>query len=74
MRKQYLIHLLDKLFLNGIKNGAIFLRIIFDLAANKTSLSTIVKVYNPPYTDSKDVHNYISNNIEKWIEDVITIR
>jgi hypothetical protein len=45
-----------------------------DFTVNGASLSTIVKAYEPPYTDSKYVYNYISDNIEKWIEDAIAIR
>jgi hypothetical protein len=45
-----------------------------DFTVNGVSLSTIVKAYDPPYTNSKDVYNYISDNIEKWIEDAIAIR
>lgn len=37
-------------------------------------LSEIVKLYDPPYFDSKNVYNNISMNIEKWIEDAIKIR
>jgi len=44
-----------------------------DFTVNSSQLSTIVKAYDPPYSDSKDVYNYISDNIEKWIEDAITI-
>jgi len=45
-----------------------------DFKINGTSLSSIVRAYDPPYSDSKEVYNYISNNIEKWIEDAISIR
>jgi hypothetical protein len=45
-----------------------------DFNVKGTSLSSIVKAYDPPYSDSKDVYNYISNNIETWIEEAITIR
>lgn len=37
-------------------------------------MSSVVKVYNPPYTDSKDVYNYISENLADWIEEAIEIR
>lgn len=40
----------------------------------KRPLESIVKVYNPPYTDSKDVYGYIKNNLEDWIEKAIEIR
>jgi len=39
-----------------------------------TPLDSIVKTYDPPFSDSKDVYSYISDNIEKWIEDAINIR
>jgi len=38
------------------------------------SMSSIVKCYNPPYTTSTNVYNYISENIEDWIEKAIEIR
>jgi len=38
------------------------------------SLSNIVKTYNPPYSASKDVRNYIAANLALWIEDAIAIR
>ena len=37
-------------------------------------LSEIVRLFDPPYLESKDVYNHISINIEKWIEDAIRIR
>lgn len=40
----------------------------------ETPLNQIVKLYNPPYTDSKDVYNYIANNISDWVEEAIKIR
>lgn len=46
----------------------------FTMNRDKAKLSSIVKTYNPPYTDSKQVYNYISENISKWIEEGIKIR
>lgn len=37
-------------------------------------LSSIVKCYNPPYTLSTNVYNYIKENLEDWIEEAIIIR
>lgn len=37
-------------------------------------LSTVAKAYDPPRTTSKGVYNYISDNIEDWIEEAIQIR
>lgn len=39
-----------------------------------TTLATVVKAYNPPYTDSKQVYSYISQNLADWFEEAITIR
>ena len=41
---------------------------------NGTPLNQIVNLYNPPYTDSKDVYNYIANNISDWVEEAVKIR
>jgi hypothetical protein len=45
-----------------------------DFDINGNPFSSIVKAYDPPYLDSKDVYNYISDHIETWIEDALTIR
>lgn len=37
-------------------------------------LSAIVKAHNPPYSDSKDVYDYIKKNLADWIEEAIKIR
>jgi len=36
--------------------------------------SSIVKVYDPPYTNSGDVYNHIADNIEDWVDEAIEIR
>lgn len=46
----------------------------FTMQRDKAKLSTIVKTYDPPYTDSKKVYDYISQNLASWIEDAIKIR
>lgn len=38
------------------------------------SLSSIVKCYNPPYSTSSYVYDYIKENLEDWIEEAIEIR
>lgn len=37
-------------------------------------LSTIAQSYDPPYSTSTNVYDYIANNIDDWIEEAITIR
>lgn len=37
-------------------------------------MSSIVKCYNPPYSTSTNVYDYIYQNIEDWIETAIEIR
>ena len=46
----------------------------FTIGKGKTPMSSVVKAYNAPYTDSKDVYNYISENLADWIEEAIQIR
>lgn len=42
--------------------------------SNGMKLSAVVKVYDPPGTDSAAVYRYIKDNIENWIETAIDIR
>ncbi len=44
------------------------------LKKNNAALSTLVKLYDPPYTVSTDVYNYIKNNLASWVEEAIKIR
>lgn len=46
----------------------------FTIGKDKTPMSSVVKAYSPPYTSSKDVYNYISENLADWIEEAIEIR
>jgi hypothetical protein len=39
-----------------------------------TKLSSIVKAYDPPYTNSTSVYDYIKSNLADWVEEAITIR
>jgi hypothetical protein len=42
--------------------------------SNGTKISSVVKAYNPPFTDSKMVYTYITSNLSDWIEVAIDIR
>ncbi len=44
------------------------------IGGTNNKFSSVVKVYDPPYSNSKDVYDYISNNIESWIDEAIRIR
>lgn len=46
----------------------------FTLGTNGTKLSTVVKAYDPPYSDSTEVYGYIKDNLSGWIEAAIKIR
>lgn len=46
----------------------------FTMKKDSSKLSSIVKVFNPPFTDSKQVYGHIQNNIEKWVEEAVKIR
>jgi hypothetical protein len=37
-------------------------------------LSSIVKAYDPPYTTSTSVYDYIKENLADWVEEAIDIR
>ncbi|HIP49139.1 MAG TPA: hypothetical protein EYG92_09275 [Lutibacter sp.] len=46
----------------------------FTLNEGKEKLSSVAKCYNPPYSTSTNVYNYIKENLEDWIEEAIKIR
>lgn len=46
----------------------------FTMKRDNKKLSSIVKAYNPPYSDSADVYDYIKSNLESWVEEAISIR
>lgn len=46
----------------------------FTMKNDQSKLSNIVKTYDPPYTDSKKVYDYINTNLSGWIEKAIEIR
>ncbi len=37
-------------------------------------MSSIVKAYDPPYSDSKEVYKYISDNIGDWFDAAVEVR
>ncbi|MDZ4779635.1 MAG: TIR domain-containing protein [Planctomycetia bacterium] len=39
-----------------------------------TEMTTIVKTYNPPYYDSKQVYGYIAENLAAWFDEAVKIR
>lgn len=44
------------------------------LNRDKSKLSSIVKAHDPPYSDSKQVYDYIKENLADWVEEAIEIR
>jgi hypothetical protein len=46
----------------------------FTIGQKKTPMTSVVKAYNSPYTDSKDVYNHINEHLSDWIEEAIEIR
>lgn len=44
------------------------------LMVGEKKLSEIALVYDPPYTESTDVYDYIKKNLESWVEEAIKIR
>lgn len=45
-----------------------------EITSTKQSLSSIVKTYDPPYTDSKKVYDHIKEHLETWVEEAIETR
>jgi hypothetical protein len=46
----------------------------FTMKRDGKKLSSIVRAYDPPYLTSTRVYDYISENLESWVEDAISIR
>lgn len=46
----------------------------FTMKKDQSQLSSIVKTYDPPFTDSKKVYDHINTNFADWIEKAIEIR
>jgi MTH538 TIR-like domain (DUF1863) len=46
----------------------------FTMDRDKAKLSSIVKTYDPPFTDSSKVYGHITNNLSAWVEEAIKIR
>jgi hypothetical protein len=46
----------------------------FSINSGQYKLSTIVRAYDPPYTDSRLAYNYIHSNLASWIEEAVSIR
>jgi hypothetical protein len=44
------------------------------LGPNGPKLSTVVKAYDPPYSDSTQAYAYIEKNLSDWVEAAIKIR
>jgi len=42
--------------------------------SGRGNLANVVKAYDPPFSDSKRVYKYITENIAAWIEEAIRIR
>ncbi|MDX2080754.1 MAG: TIR domain-containing protein [Terrimicrobiaceae bacterium] len=46
----------------------------FTLKNGTVPLTSVVKTYDPPYTDSKSAYNYIATNLASWIDAAVTAR
>ena len=46
----------------------------FTMEGDGAKLSSIVKTYDPPYTTSTNVYDYIKQNLEDWVEEAVSIR
>lgn len=46
----------------------------FTLDNGGTSLSSVVKAYDPPFTTSTYVYDHIKENLDAWVEEAVKIR
>lgn len=46
----------------------------FTMNRDGAKLSSIVNVYDPPYSISTDVYAYIKRNLAAWVEEAVSIR
>lgn len=46
----------------------------FTMKRDNQKLSSIVKAYDPPYSTSTYVYDYIKDNVKSWVEEAISIR
>jgi len=44
------------------------------ITLGEKKMSSVVKTFNPPYSDSKDAYDHIKKNIDSWVEAAIKIR
>jgi hypothetical protein len=44
------------------------------ITPDRRTLSTIGKTYDPPFTSSIHVYDYIKQNLEAWVEEAVSIR
>lgn len=42
--------------------------------ADKKALSTVVKLYDPPHSESTKCYSHIKDNLAEWVEEAIRIR
>jgi hypothetical protein len=70
----YIHGLKDRLGQQAYKGKNPFAGFTLNTPRGPKVLSGIVKAYDPPYTNSQSVYGHIVQNIEKWIEEAITIR
>ena len=47
---------------------------LLDFNLNGTPLSSIVRAYDPPYSSSVDVYDYIKKNLSAWTDEAVAIR
>jgi hypothetical protein len=56
----------------GVSGGNPFSSITFN--GNGKNLSSVVKLYDPPFTTSANVYNHIKENLSDWVEKAVEIR
>jgi MTH538 TIR-like domain (DUF1863) len=68
----YIHNITDSDGKQSAKGGNPFDHVTYD--ANKKKLSSLVKAYDPPYSQSAYVYDYIKKNLNDWIESAVSTR
>jgi hypothetical protein len=70
----YIHNLLNYQEKNSAKGKNPFAHFTIGEGSNEKYLSSVVKAYDPPYLNSKNVYSHIKDNIADWVEEAIKIR
>lgn len=70
----YIHNLKDRDGRQSSKGPNPFKYVCIEAGGRKVSLADVVKAYDPPFSDSKLVYDYIKDRLAAWVEEAIQIR